>query len=63
MQIEFHCLSCPYCGENVDLEIDASAGSQTYYEDCGVCCCPMVVTSEVDAGGAVQAVNLRREDE
>lgn len=37
-------LSCPYCGEEVELEIDASGGSrQSYVEDCPVCCQPWQV--------------------
>ena len=37
-------LSCPYCGEPVDLVIDESGGSpQSYIEDCPVCCRPWQV--------------------
>lgn len=34
---------CPYCGEPVQLLVDASGGEQRYVEDCQVCCRPMVV--------------------
>lgn len=40
--IEHRC-HCPYCGEPLSLLIDRSAGSQTYVEDCSVCCQPIVV--------------------
>jgi transcription elongation factor Elf1 len=36
-------VSCPYCGETIVLELDLSAGSQVYTEDCSVCCQPMQV--------------------
>jgi hypothetical protein len=54
--------ACPYCGESIELLVDASAGSQRYVEDCQVCCRPMVVTVLVDAAGEVE-VGLAGEDE
>jgi hypothetical protein len=44
--------TCGYCGETVDTSVDASAGeSQSYIEDCAVCCRPNVlyVTIDLDA--------------
>lgn len=41
-------VSCPFCGETITLLIDASAGAQSYIEDCQVCCRPMQVTVEAD---------------
>ena len=35
---------CPYCGEPVDLVVDAGGGDhQSYVEDCPVCCRPWQV--------------------
>lgn len=35
---------CPYCGESVDVYVDAGGGtSQRYIEDCPVCCRPWQV--------------------
>lgn len=31
---------CPYCGESIELLIDASGGDEEYIEDCEVCCRP-----------------------
>ena len=39
-------VQCPYCGEWVELSVDASAGAQRYVEDCQVCCRPMEVSVE-----------------
>lgn len=41
-------VTCPYCGETVELAVDASAGSADYVEDCPVCCRPMQVRVEVE---------------
>jgi transposase-like protein len=36
--------NCPYCGEEVELAIDeGGARSQSYVEDCPVCCRPWQV--------------------
>jgi hypothetical protein len=46
-------LSCPYCGEAVELAIDEGSGrSQSYVEDCPVCCRPwqVEVTQDLDEG-------------
>ncbi len=33
--------SCPYCWEEISMVLDASVQSQTYVEDCEVCCHPI----------------------
>ena len=35
---------CPHCGETVTLFLDLSVESQSYIEDCSVCCQPMTVS-------------------
>ena len=40
-------ISCPYCGEPIDIVVDVSAGGQSYIEDCQVCCRPMNLSFEV----------------
>lgn len=37
---------CPYCGEPIELAVDASAGAAAYVEDCPVCCRPMQVETD-----------------
>jgi sarcosine oxidase delta subunit len=46
-------VTCPYCGEAVELVIDTSAGAADYVEDCPVCCRPMQVDVRMD-GEAIQ---------
>ena len=35
---------CPYCGEWLEVFIDASVRQQEYIEDCQVCCRPITLT-------------------
>lgn len=54
-------IDCPFCGENLTVLIDLSVESQSYIEDCQVCCRPMqlsytvigqdTVNVEVDCAG------------
>jgi hypothetical protein len=43
-------VSCPYCGEVITLFLDLSIATQTYVEDCSVCCQPMNVSYSVEDG-------------
>ena len=52
-------VSCPFCWESIPLLIDPSE-SQTYTEDCFVCCRPILVNTEIQ-GDDVQ-VNITQED-
>jgi hypothetical protein len=48
---------CPYCGETIELILDAGGGrSQDYIEDCEVCCRPWRVMVEYDDDGAASVV-------
>jgi len=45
-------VSCPYCGEEVELLLDVAGGSlQEYVEDCEVCCQPWNVRVYLDDEG------------
>jgi len=45
-------VSCPYCGEGVELILDPGGGSmQEYVEDCEVCCRPWMVRVAVGVDG------------
>ena len=44
---------CPHCGERIAMVLDLSAGSQRYVEDCEVCCNPIEIDFEVEAGAIV----------
>uniref|UniRef100_A0AB33L1I3 CPXCG motif-containing cysteine-rich protein n=1 Tax=Tenacibaculum sp. Pbs-1 TaxID=3238748 RepID=A0AB33L1I3_9FLAO len=38
-----HFFQCPYCWEEISMLLDAST-SETYVEDCEVCCNPIQIT-------------------
>jgi len=54
-------VSCPYCGESIDVLIDSEEVDQQYIEDCQVCCRPItfVITTSFrgDMSVAVHAEN------
>ena len=54
---------CPYCGESFISMIDGSAGSQSYYEDCEVCCRPILFQTEIDDNGSLLGITTYREDD
>ena len=54
-------VSCPYCGEPLELVVDPSAGAQRYVEDCSVCCRPIEVAVDVGEDGV--SARVRHENE
>ncbi|MGD2118935.1 MAG: CPXCG motif-containing cysteine-rich protein [Chromatiales bacterium] len=55
-------VTCPYCGEQIELLIDSSIAEQQYIEDCQVCCQPINIEVWVDPQGDAQ-VMARHQDE
>ena len=54
-------VTCPYCAGDNTLVVDLGGGaSQSYVEDCQVCCRPWQVHVEIDDAGHV---NIRLEGE
>ena len=49
--------SCPSCGEEIVVPVDASAGDeQEYVEDCPVCCTPVQLDVRIGADGGISIV-------
>lgn len=44
-------LSCPYCGESIDVLIDPQDAGDQYIEDCQVCCRPITINVTTDSMG------------
>lgn len=42
--------TCPYCWEEISMVLDASVKTQTYVEDCEVCCHPIQITYAIEEG-------------
>ena len=55
-------ISCPYCGESINILIDDSQKDADYYEDCSVCCRPIRIQMNVDFEGDCQLVALRDDE-
>jgi len=55
-------ISCPYCGELIEVLVDTSVEKQVYIEDCEVCCRPMNLTVTIDEEG-IPFVDTFAEDE
>lgn len=53
---------CPYCGEKLDILVDELSGTQSYYEDCSVCCMPILFILTEDEDGKIQ-VDVKRDDD
>ncbi|MDV7188295.1 CPXCG motif-containing cysteine-rich protein [Lutibacter sp. TH_r2] len=41
---------CPYCWEEISMLFDSSVNSQTYIEDCEVCCNPIEIEVNFNHG-------------
>ena len=60
-------ITCPYCGEAIELLVDlvlddSTAGEQRYIEDCQVCCRPITVVVAIDGDGALRVDGLAEYD-
>ncbi len=48
-------VSCPYCGEDVEIALDPGSGPhQDYVEDCEVCCQPWRVSVQYGLNGEAE---------
>jgi hypothetical protein len=59
---QFVDVACPYCGEAIPIRLDLSAGSQSYVEDCQVCCQPIQLSVNVGEDGSLDSVVGERMD-
>jgi hypothetical protein len=55
-------VSCPYCGEAIEVLIDNQEAGQEYIEDCQVCCKPIIFKVAVDSMGNL-SVSVHDEDD
>ncbi|MEP4148381.1 MAG: CPXCG motif-containing cysteine-rich protein [Halioglobus sp.] len=60
--LEQKAVSCPYCGELIQVLIDQEEAGQSYIEDCQVCCRPIVFKVEIDTSGYL-SVSAQDENE
>lgn len=55
-------IGCPYCGEMIEVLVEAASESFEYIEDCQVCCRPIVIHIELSLDGE-QSISARSENE
>lgn len=56
-------LTCPYCGEKIDTLIEVSSETQEYYEDCSVCCSPILFSLKINGLNGDLLIEIKRDDE
>ncbi len=49
-------ITCPFCGQQMELVIDTSLASQRFTTDCEVCCRPFEVVADCEPG---EVLNLQ----
>lgn len=45
---EWTTIQCPYCGEGFEVHLDTVEDGQTLYEDCHICCKPVVLNIHLE---------------
>ena len=54
--MEEFAIECPHCGEMIDILVDDSVVEQEYYEDCSVCCCPILCKQTLGEQNKLQLI-------
>lgn len=60
--LEEQVVSCPYCGEAIEVLLDQEEAGHQYIEDCQVCCKPIVFSVSGDSMGNL-SVSVRDEND
>ncbi|MDW3095783.1 MAG: CPXCG motif-containing cysteine-rich protein [Gammaproteobacteria bacterium] len=63
MFLESTTTSCPYCGELIEFLLEPLDSDQQYYEDCTVCCQPILIKLTMDPEGGNPLFQCFRADE
>lgn len=56
-------VNCPYCGEILEILIEPLDDPQQYFEDCQVCCQPILIEITPGYEGNSPVVRCLRSDE
>jgi hypothetical protein len=54
-------IQCPYCWEQIGIDLDLSVDGQSYIEDCQVCCQPIQI-SYSSSDGALLDVHVEQDN-
>ena len=63
MFLESTTCSCPYCGELIEFLFEPLDACQQYYEDCQVCCQPILIKITANSEGENTQFSCFRADE
>ena len=63
MLLESTKASCPYCGELIEFLFESLDADQQYYEDCQVCCQPILIKLTPTLEGGIAQFRCFRADE
>jgi len=56
---EEHTVVCPYCWSEWQVLLDLSVASQSYIEDCAVCCNPVTISYRSNEGDLIEVAAER----
>ena len=63
MNLEGRQIYCPYCAELIEVLLEPCHEIQQYYEDCQVCCQPILIRVSPDETGGHRLIDCCRADE
>lgn len=64
MFVDAAMITCPFCFEQIEVDLDPSeASSQQFVYDCEVCCRPMMISLQYDEDGELLHLGARVESE
>ncbi|MFK8026985.1 MAG: CPXCG motif-containing cysteine-rich protein [Gammaproteobacteria bacterium] len=63
MFLESTSASCPYCGELIEFLYEPLDSDQQYYEDCQVCCQPILIKLTLEEEGEMPIFRCFRADD
>ena len=55
-------ISCPYCWENIEIQVDKINLPTQYIEDCQVCCQPIFISHTLDQNDEIDTIVEREND-
>jgi len=49
-----HRISCPWCFESIEIQLESDSEAGDWVEDCSVCCHPIALSLHTEADGRWQ---------
>jgi hypothetical protein len=64
MFIDAGMITCPFCSEQIEVDLDPSeASSQQFVYDCEVCCRPIMISLQYGEEGELLSLSARPEND